>query len=65
MKSGIAPVEEYNNLWESITAGREWRGEFHNKKKNGEMYWEFISISPIKNLMGEISNFIAVTEDIT
>ncbi len=55
----------YKNLWETITAGKEWRGEFHNKKKNGELYWESASISPIKNKDGVIANFLAVKEDIT
>ena len=38
LKSGETPPERYRELWETITAGREWRGEFHNRKKNGELY---------------------------
>ena len=63
--SGEISSEEYKELWETITSGGEWRGEFHNKKKNGELYWEFASVSPIKDQSGTITNFLAVKEDIT
>ncbi|MEW6701930.1 MAG: PAS domain S-box protein, partial [Bacteroidota bacterium] len=65
LKSGEKSQEEYKELWETITSGKEWRGEFHNRKKNGELFWESASISPIKNLKGEITNYVAVKEDIT
>lgn len=65
LKSGETSQEEYQRLWQTITSGGEWRGEFHNKKKSGEMYWESASISPIRNAAGRISHFLAVKEDIT
>lgn len=65
LKSGETPPEEYKRLWETITSGGTWRGEFHNKKKNGELYWESASISPITNPEGVITHFVAVKEDIT
>lgn len=65
LKSGKTPPKDYKELWQTILAGNEWRGEFCNKKKNGEFYWEFASISPIKNAEGVITHFIAVKEDIT
>jgi PAS domain S-box-containing protein len=65
LKSGKTSPEKYKSLWDKITSGREWRGEFCNKKKNGELYWEFMSISPVKNSEGVITNYIAVKEDIT
>ena len=65
LKSGKTSPEKYKSLWGKITSGREWRGEFCNKKKNGELYWEFMSISPVKNSEGVITNYIAVKEDIT
>lgn len=65
LKSGQTPPEAYQELWQLITAGKEWRGEFHNKTKNGEYYWEAASISPIKNGEGKITHFLAVKEDIT
>ena len=65
LKSGKQPREFYQELWETITRGEEWRGEFHNKKKNGDFYWESASISPIKNEEGVITHFVGVKEDIT
>jgi PAS domain S-box-containing protein len=65
LKSGETSDKEYKQLWEAITSGNEWRGEFHNKKKNGEFYWEYASISPIKDVSGKITHYLAVKEDIT
>jgi PAS domain S-box-containing protein len=65
LKSGEKPPEEYRQLWDIITAGGEWKGEFHNKKKNGELYWESAVISPITDVHGKITHYIAVKEDIT
>lgn len=65
LKSGEKPSEEYKCLWDTITSGGEWQGEFHNRKKNGELYWEYASISPIRNLEGVITHFVAIKEDIT
>lgn len=65
LKSGEHPTEFYKNLWDTIVSGKEWRGEFHNKRKNGELYWEWAFISSIRNREGVITNFIAVKEDIT
>ncbi len=65
LKSGEQPEEFYKELWDTITSGKEWSGEFHNKKKNGELYWEYASISPIVDNEGKITNFVAVKEDIT
>ena len=55
----------YRNLWKTILSGEEWKGEFLNKKKNGELYWEFASISAVKNEQGETVNYLAIKEDIT
>ncbi|MCK6624345.1 MAG: PAS domain S-box protein [Anaerolineae bacterium] len=65
LKSGHTSLEAYKCLWETVTAGKEWRGEFHNKKKNGQLYWEAAAISPIKDAQGVITHFLAVKEDIT
>ncbi len=65
LKSGELSREVYREMWETITAGREWRGEFHNRKKDGELFWEFASISPIFDEQGRITHFVAVKEDIT
>jgi len=57
--------EESENMWEKILGGNEWIGELYNKKKDGKYYWESVSISPIKDDFGNITNFIAIKEDIT
>ncbi len=65
LKSGDMLPETYTRLWETIIAGKEWRGEFHNKKKNGALFWEVASISPVRNAEGAITHFVAIKEDIT
>ena len=65
LKSGELSPEVYREMWKTITAGGEWRGELHNRKKDGELFWEFASISPILDEEGKITHFIAIKEDIT
>ncbi len=65
LKSGGTSPEAYRELWQTIHSGKEWSGEFHNKKKSGELYWESASISPIRDLAGRITHFVATKEDIT
>ena len=65
LKSGEKNPEEYKELWETITSGKSWKGEFHNKRKNGEFYWEKAIISPIFNEKNEIIKFLAIKDDIT
>jgi PAS domain S-box-containing protein len=63
--SGNTTKEEYKNLWETIESGKTWKGEFLNKKKNEDVYWEDAIISPLKNKEGEIINYMAIKQDIT
>ncbi|MBM4176675.1 MAG: PAS domain-containing sensor histidine kinase, partial [Ignavibacteria bacterium] len=65
LKSGVHTVALYKELWDTISSGKEWKGELCNKKKNGELYWESELIFPIKNERGEILHFMALKEDIT
>jgi len=65
LKSGITHPEVYEQLWQTITGGQVWQGELCNRKKDGSLCWDFISISPVKNEQGEISRFIGVQTDIT
>jgi two-component system sensor histidine kinase/response regulator len=65
LKSGNLSESFYKDLWDTINAGRTWRGEFLNRKKSGEEFWESASISPIKNNEGEITHFVAIKQDIT
>ncbi len=63
--SGETSKSAYTVLWNTIHSGKEWHGEFHNKKKNGELFWEAAAISPIVDAKGQIINFLAIKEDIT
>ncbi|HEY6141903.1 MAG TPA: PAS domain S-box protein [Flavobacterium sp.] len=65
LKSEHTSSDEYKKLWETLSAGKEWHGEFHNVRKDGKFYWESASISPIINAIGETTHFIAIKEDIT
>lgn len=65
LKSGHTTPNEYKHLWQTLTSGNEWYGEFHNKKKDGTLYWESASISPILNSQGITTHYIAIKEDIT
>lgn len=65
LQSGEMPEVGYQNLWQTLEAGKEWRGEFHNKKKNGELYWERARISPVKDSAGNALYFVAVKQDIS
>lgn len=65
LKAGVQSREFYRELWETILSGREWHGEFCNLKKDGSMYWEHASISPIRDERETITHFVAVKEDIT
>ena len=65
LKSGKNPPQTYVDLWRTIASGNEWKGELQNITKQGELYWEFVAISPIKNELGEILHYLAVKEDIT
>lgn len=65
ISSGEKSPQEYKQLWQTISSGGEWRGEFHNKRKDGSLYWEYASISAITNEHGKIQAYLAVKEDIT
>jgi len=65
LKSGVHTKEFYKNLWNTILSGKVWQGEICNKKKNGELYWESASISPVKNEDGVVTHFVAVKDDIS
>jgi len=65
LKSGKHRNEFYADLWNTIANGKVWRGHFINKNKNGSLYEEEATISPIKNTSGEIINYVAVKRDVT
>jgi PAS domain S-box-containing protein len=65
LQSGLMDPSVYKEMWGDLLAGKLWYGEMHNRKKSGELFWEFCSISPITDETGEITHFVAVKEDIT
>ncbi len=65
LQSGETPLSRYLDLWSHIANGKEWHGELQNRKKNGDLYWASLKISPITNSQGATTHFVAITEDIT
>jgi polar amino acid transport system substrate-binding protein len=65
LNAGIQPPEFYKDMWDTIKAGEVWQGEFANKKKSGDIFWENATISPIRNSESRVTHFVAVKEDIT
>ncbi len=65
LKSGQSPPEVYAELWATILAGREWRGEMLNRRKDGALYWVNVLISPIRDPDGTVAHYVALNEDIT
>jgi len=63
--SGLTPKEEYVQLWQTIKSGNVWRAELCNRKKNGELYWEFVTISPVFDEQDKITHFLSIKVDIT
>ena len=63
--SGSQSRDFYAELWQTISSGNDWRGEFHNRRKDGTLYWEAATISPITDGQGRISHYVAVKDDIT
>lgn len=65
LQSGKTPRNLYDEMWQSISGGDVWLGEFLNMKKNGDLYWESASIGPIFDTRGKITHYIAIKQDIT
>lgn len=65
LKSGEHDDSFYKEMWKTIMAGQVWQGELINKRKNGELYWDKSTITPVFDLTGNIINFIAIKEDVT
>jgi len=65
LKTSYTSKEVYTKMWQTILMGEIWHGELKNKKKNGDLFWENVTITPVKNEEGIVTNFIALKEDIT
>lgn len=65
LKSGHTPEIQFKNMWNAIVSGQSWSGELYNKKKNGDLFWENVTISPIKNRENQATHYLAIKEDIS
>ncbi len=65
LNSGRTPPETYREMWAVLTAGRTWRGEFVNRRKDGSVYDEVATISPVRGPDGQVTHYVAVKEDVT
>lgn len=65
LKTGYTSEAEYNYMYQQLNHGKKWQGEFFNKKKNGDRYWEKVILSPLKDEHGKITNFMGIKEDIS
>ena len=65
LKSGLTPRATYQRLWEALTRGQVWEGEFLNKTKDGNLFWEHATISPLRNEAGTTTRYLAIKEDIS
>ncbi|OYY07932.1 MAG: hypothetical protein B7Y66_11875 [Sphingobacteriia bacterium 35-36-14] len=65
LQSGLTPKLTYKEMWNTIKSGKTWNGEFLNKKKDGSLFWEDVTISPVRDNSGEIKHFLAIKNDIT
>ena len=65
LKSGLTPPEVYAELWRTLLAGKIWRGELYNKRKDGSLFWELAVIAPFRDHAGRLTRFVAIKEDIS
>ncbi len=65
LQSGDTPRSTYERMWAELSAGLPWRGEFHNRAKDGRGYVESVTVSPIRESGGRITHYVAVKEDVT
>jgi PAS domain S-box-containing protein len=65
LKSGEAPSEGYGAMWRKLSAGEPWEGEFHNRRKDGTLFWERALITPIRDAEGRVTHYVALKEDVT
>ena len=65
LQSGLTSQTTYEAMWRTLLAGSSWHGEFQNRKKNGEYYWETVAISPLRDLAGHLSHYVAIKQDVT
>ena len=65
LQGGDKSAQEYSHLWRTILGGDTWAGEFHNRRKDGSLYWERAVIAPVRDANGEVVQFVGIKEDVT
>lgn len=65
LNSGLNPPGTFEEMWQALSSGRKWEGELINRRRDGDLYWEYASIQPIQNVEGVITNYLAIKSDIT
>jgi PAS domain S-box-containing protein len=65
LKSGQTPAEVYRDLWRTVTLGNVWEGELLNRGKGDRLFWEHTTISPLRDMHGNVTHYLAIKEDIT
>lgn len=65
LQSGQTPASVYQDLWQTLANQQVWRGELHNRKKNGELFVERAVIAPVFNPDGQVTHYVALKEDVT
>ncbi len=65
LRSGLEPEAVFDEIWHTLRSGRQWRGELLSRKKNGEPFWESVSISPLQDELGRITHFVGINKDVT
>jgi diguanylate cyclase (GGDEF)-like protein/PAS domain S-box-containing protein len=65
LKSGLTPESDYRRLWETISRGSAWQGEFCNRRKDGSLFWGVASVSPLLDAQGRVTHFVGIQADIT
>jgi two-component system cell cycle sensor histidine kinase/response regulator CckA len=65
LQSGLTPRATYDRLWRTLASGQEFEGEFQNRRKNGQVYWAEVLISPVKDVSGLTTRYVCVQTDIT
>jgi PAS domain S-box-containing protein len=63
--SGQTAREVYTRLWETLSQGKPWAGQFCNQRKDGQIFYEHVRIAPIRDAAGEVTHYVSVKEDIT
>lgn len=65
LKSGKMSQRVFEEMWQALKIGSTWQGELCNKRKDGTLYWDFVSISPVKNEKGEVTHLVGIQREIT